>query len=627
VQCWKKVATGAAALLLFSCHEAPRKNPFDPVLTPAVELVEAALDEGEGVVRLEWTQYAGQQPFAGYRVLRKVRGLEAVDTLAFIEEAALTRFADASIEPDTDYLYWIAVVNQAGFEVASAQVPVGSFSVEGIDLLEALGNGFAGTISLRWEQYRGPGFEGYEVWRRSFGSESRRLDVVGQAADTAWADTSARPETDYLYWVALLAAGKRLESQQREGSYRLPAVELRQAAFSSQTASALLEWTPYQGPRFAAYEVRRKSAGQDERAVAVVEEVGSTRYLDTVLDGNTEYAYRLFVRTAWGAETGVFSQEKSGKFYALEEMRSLPASSQEEVQALALAMDEEDRLYAAATMISTTTARVMNPGVRLLFPGQTQYRRYFSGVVPHRLSPIHLAVRQGVVYAAVSAQGGGILVGAVEAEGDRRERWSAIVQAGEELPSGLLALENGELLVVDQKGTVYSFGQEGEALSPDDELRKTLENDQAQPLRHVVVGPGAGLGGLDAVYLLSPERDLNHVLVRMRTPLGAKYIYGGKSFSIDDGVGPENGETLNPLALAFDAAHTRLVVLEAQGRLQVLNAVAEEVERRYLTKWGRFGAGEGEFLASPPISVALAVDSSGRVYVADGEERVQVFAP
>ncbi len=38
-------------------------------------------------------------------------------------------------------------------------------------------------------------------------------------------------------------------------------------------------------------------------------------------------------------------------------------------------------------------------------------------------------------------------------------------------------------------------------------------------------------------------------------------------------------------------------------------------------------AGEGEFQVSPPTSVAMAVDSEGRIHVADGEERIQIFVP
>ena len=61
--------------------------------------------------------------------------------------------------------------------------------------------------------------------------------------------------------------------------------------------------------------------------------------------------------------------------------------------------------------------------------------------------------------------------------------------------------------------------------------------------------------------------------------------------------------------------------------MQVFDAQAEDVSPRYITKWGRFGRERGEFQISPPTALSVAVDSQGRIYVADGEERVQVFSP
>ena len=96
-------------------------------------------------------------------------------------------------------------------------------------------------------------------------------------------------------------------------------------------------------------------------------------------------------------------------------------------------------------------------------------------------------------------------------------------------------------------------------------------------------------------------------------------FYGGRE-EYDDGVGSANGQTLNPVALAFDASRTRLMVMELRdrGMLQVLIAESN-VEARYITKWGEFGPGPGQFLVTPPTAVSMAVDSEGRVFVADGQ--------
>lgn len=49
-------------VLLCSCHDAPRNNPFDPTLTPPVEL-QVALDDTAGTASLTWTPYLGKAAF------------------------------------------------------------------------------------------------------------------------------------------------------------------------------------------------------------------------------------------------------------------------------------------------------------------------------------------------------------------------------------------------------------------------------------------------------------------------------------------------------------------------------------------------------------------------------------
>ena len=70
------------------------------------------------------------------------------------------------------------------------------------------------------------------------------------------------------------------------------------------------------------------------------------------------------------------------------------------------------------------------------------------------------------------------------------------------------------------------------------------------------------------------------------------------------------------------------------GRLQIFGIRAEYVHGvspfPYITKLGRIGEGEGEFLLPSARSAAIAVDRMGRIYVADvGADdravRVQVF--
>ena len=443
------LTAGWLVLVLASCHNPQRKNPFDPELTPPVENVEATLDGTSGIVVVEWDAYDGAQPFGRYLVLRKVQGLEAVDTLSVITDPTLTRFEDTSIEPDTDYIYRVTVANISGFAVDSADLALRSFRIPEVELAEVVADNLQGTIILRWQPYRGPRFVSYTVWRRSFGQEDQSLALVQAAEDSTWTDNSALPETEYLYWIETSAAGTQRSSERKEAVFSLPAVELLRAEFSSDSASADLRWTGYQGPRFAAYEVRRQSPDQNELSVQELTDQEVLQFTDTSLDGNTEYTYRIFVRTTWGSDVGVFSAPLSGSFYTLDEVRELPLifDQNSEIQAVGLCLDETDQLFVAATAISTTTARVMQDGIGVLFPSETVYREYFQEFLPSRLSPAFVVAGFGRVYVAYGLASGGTLVGAIDA--DKLEEWSMLADTGSEFPGR--TLPGGERRVVDDR--------------------------------------------------------------------------------------------------------------------------------------------------------------------------------
>ncbi|HOL09915.1 MAG TPA: SBBP repeat-containing protein, partial [Bacillota bacterium] len=67
----------------------------------------------------------------------------------------------------------------------------------------------------------------------------------------------------------------------------------------------------------------------------------------------------------------------------------------------------------------------------------------------------------------------------------------------------------------------------------------------------------------------------------------------------------------------MDSSDNIYVVDLNNHRIQKFNASGE-----FLTKWGSFGTGDGQF----DFPYGVAVDSSGNVYVADtGNHRIQKF--
>jgi hypothetical protein len=611
-------------VVLLACHDHARNNPMDAALTPAVSITAVNVDTLAGLIDLEWTPYSGGQPFAEYRVVRKAKGMDEV-TLAVLADPAQVSYQDASARPDVDYLYRVLVANRSGLVSGSAWVSASSYQVRGVALVGAQPDTLAGTIVVRWRQYQGPAFARYQVWRRTYGHPDSLLALMNSRSDTVWTDADAVPETAYTYWVATEAAGLTLESPRQEASLRRLHVVLEAVDCDPHTATAQLRWRRYRGPQFAAYDVRRQVAGLPEESVAVLPAIDDTAFTDRRLNGNTVYQYRVWTRTRWPDSPAAASNSLSGQIYALVQQLDLPGGAHL-VQAVQLALDASQRLVVATTSMAPTTAHNMVAGIGLWRAGDPAADVFFARDTPLARSPVRLAVFGDVLYVAVAVEGDSILVGAVR---DRRALWSTRLAAGGEHPAGLYA--NGDsVLVVDTQGWLHwvlGGGSPGVRVVKSEALRSSIVADL--PVTRAVMAPAAGKRGYPQVFLAAPYRPGNHLTARLRV---SAVIWGGTSaeFAYDDGVGPGPGQTLTPLDVAYDAVGEYLLVLEGQGRIQVLDgrpADRREAGSRYITQWGRFGGGSGEFQPSPVTAASLVVDRDGRVYVADGAARVQVFVP
>ncbi|MEW6751075.1 MAG: fibronectin type III domain-containing protein [Candidatus Latescibacterota bacterium] len=308
----RRLACLAGLLLLAACHEAPRNNPLDPVSTSPVEL-SVVLDDTAGTAALTWTPYAGTHPFAEYRVVRKVQGMEADTVLAAIPDPDQTSYTDSTLAPRVAYQYRVVVVNASGFAAPSAWQSVGGYTVGAVELLPPEPDSLAGTLTLRWRSFQGPNFAAYQVFRRRVGTDrGERLAEVRARGDTSWVDAGPLHGVSYAYAVVVQAAGEELPGNDVEGRLALPPVTLG-AAFESRTATAALAWTPYRGPRFQAYEVRRSTVEEASHRLLQTGDSALTSFVDSSLLGATEYRYEVVVLTQRGEE--VPSGQASGAIH------------------------------------------------------------------------------------------------------------------------------------------------------------------------------------------------------------------------------------------------------------------------------------------------------------------------
>ena len=148
-------------------------------------------------------------------------------------------------------------------------------------------------------------------------------------------------------------------------------------------------------------------------------------------------------------------------------------------------------------------------------------------------------------------------------EGGSIERLTTYGSRGREMAFGAIQTMDGDLVVV---GSIIPAPRRDARVIPSAWVMRV------RPIQGVVEARGAGRTGNDQWIILSPLRNSNKILGRTQVLLGTTPIFGGRADVYDDGVGPGRGETLSPLAVAYDATLNRIVLLENRGLLQIMDA-------------------------------------------------------
>jgi hypothetical protein len=201
-------------------------------------------------------------------------------------------------------------------------------------------DGTLGTVTLTWTPYQGDAaFGSYLLLRNVFESTVvDTLDRFFRTDQTAYVDTTPVGSTGYVYRVSVISEQGLEAASVKQGipPIELPGVDILGLRFDSVDATASLDWRPYSGPRFAAYEVQR-TVGATTVIVVRLPDVSTTTFTDSLLVGGTDYSYQVSVLTSGGEV--LLGESVSGSFHRHVASWPLPVSGDKS------AFDEFVRLY------------------------------------------------------------------------------------------------------------------------------------------------------------------------------------------------------------------------------------------------------------------------------------------
>ena len=404
--------------------------------------------------------------------------------------------------------------------------------------------------------------------------------------------------------------------------------------FDSKTASASLSWDAASERGFASYTVLRR-VGQDGVGVSIdtIVTAVDTTFVDTGLQGNTEYVYRVVTRSMEGEEHP--TDWVSGGFHLfIDEWRvgegypSVPFAIDERYLSVpsAIDIDHEDCVYVG----------VEYAGTDYLY--SLEIRKYdHDGNFLLSWSPFPDWRGPKVMGIACDSEGYVYL--------NRNRAWTEVVD-NVKMVVGAAYLNkfdrDGNFLWAIEIEPKSAFGNEalGVAVDGNDEI---LVSDMSiSPNNNLhrfdrggqyVEGVRIEEAGLSGLYKVNDLRTWNGFIGFAdwgdEDRVWIADLDGSESVAFPDGIGRrgrEDGQLIDPISFAVDDAGRFFVLDAGNSRVQVFNGT------EYLTKWGSQGNGPGEFELVGEFewgpTGGIALDSGGNVYVVDSfNNRIQKFGP
>ena len=661
----------------------------------AVTLLAAAGDPSTGIIGIVWTRYR-DPGFESYQLFRRVVGTDAELLLSDISSVTDTTFADTAARHEVIYIYRVEAQTSSGSLSSTgldAVLTLPAVTITGVEFDAP----FA-SAALEWTSYSGARFSHYRIERQTAGMGFQSIGTADVSTDTSFLDTGLIGNTEYSYRVITVTAaaeeinsnevGDALHRFERSWPQMSPGRSMRLYAdsdgvsavesFGSQATRGPGVWLiPYgsgelkeerlegvplsdavattlthNGHRLTSW------ADWEERSVSVLG--NDTRGPRTDLEAPAGFTSPLqnFAFSVAGRGPQNYSNFKGLEFLAVETVvresfAGLPRLGPDE----SAGFSTPGAIYDHLVDWEVVSGAVWGYDDRLVLHHGTLFRRRTEAVTDFQLT----------VTSFMQGGRGGVSVGSedgahVELIADAEEHRAVLTWTGLDAESGeaiadsvsasmqfvhttpylfTLVREGGALrasieslsLWDDQRDEVPLFtslarfddlvllGVGNDLVTIDDEGNSEIVQTFASIISDVKVWDDSGVVGV-----CLPE--INRVAIGV--VLGGSILFPSTREIGDGFSGSRPGQFNYPVSI--DAGPDgRVYVLDAgNSRIQVFDS-----RGKYITEWGEFGNGEGQFdFGDGSVSFwgvnlfgGLAVDDAGFIYVSDFGQRIQKFAP
>lgn len=153
------------------------------------------------------------------------------------------------------------------------------------------------TIAFEWNLIQNPEIAGYYIYRKKPNEQSfSKIATLDSRFITHYADNKLESNTEYLYQFASFDAQKNISQFSSPISAKTQFIEAINyvEAISNYPRKVKIIWNPHQDTRVIGYVIEKKKPNGQWSELANINSRLLVEYLDTGLEDNTSYEYRVF---------------------------------------------------------------------------------------------------------------------------------------------------------------------------------------------------------------------------------------------------------------------------------------------------------------------------------------------